>query len=446
MSGFLLKYRILQALLSGLLLFIISGCSFIQDPVSLMKKPDLPTDKATLNGAIQSALQKENGSIIRPRSDVDSSSIRIHDLDNDGVMEAVVFYQTPDEDVKIHGMIMQQQGDTWVKKLDFDGEGTVLESFDFVDFTNDGSVEIVAGFSRGEENLQNLLAVYSFSGDTLEKVPALPYTHFNIGDMNGDKIKDITVVYLQQKELSYISTYQYDKFENAFVEVSKLDLGPNIESYYNVVAGKVAKDKEGIILDASVVSNSSYSKLIIMEDNKFIDVLQDELLTYKELPVESEDVNDDGILEIGVLTRPSGWEDRLIIDEIPFFTTYFQWDGEIRENNEREGLQFVLQRYYDLKNRFYLDFPPEMYNKITITPESNKNSYLNFVMTDTGESVAEIKFFSSAQWVKAESDWEVLVKEKSRVIAYRSHGDLKLSKKDKKPINNNVAPIERKGN
>ena len=153
-------------------------------------------------------------------------------------------------------------------------------------------------------------------------------------------------------------------------------------------------------MDASVVSNSSYSKLIIMEDNKFIDVLQDELLTYKELPVESEDVNDDGILEFGVLTRPSGWEDRLILDEIPFFTTYFQWDGEVRESNEVEGLQFVLQRYYDMNNRFYLDFPPDMYNKITITPESNKNAYLNFVMTDTGESVAEIKFFSTAQWGK----------------------------------------------
>lgn len=444
-----MKYRVSQALLSGLLLFILSGCTFIQDPVSLMKRPELPTDKATLNGAIQSALQKikvDYGSIIRPRSDADSSSIRIHDLDNDGVLEAVVFYQTPDEEIKIHGMIMQQQGDTWVKKLDFDGEGTILESFDFVDFSNDGSVDIVAGFSRGEENLQNLLTVYSFSGDTLEKVPALPYTHFNIGDMNGDKITDITVVYLQQKELSYISTYQYDKFENAFVEVSKLDLGPNIESYYNVVAGKVAKDKEGILLDASIVSNSSFTKLIIMEDNKFIDVLQDELITYKELPVESEDVNDDGILEFGVLTRPIGWEDRLIIDEIPFFTTYYQWDGEVRESNPKEGFQFVLQRYYDLKNRFYLDFPPDMYNKITVTPESNKNSYLNFVMSDTGESVAEIKFFSSAQWLKAESDWETLVKEKNRVIAYRSHGDLKLSKKDKKPINNNVAPIERKGN
>ena len=120
----------MQALLAGLLLLIISGCTFIQeDPVSLMKKPDLPTDKATLNGAIQSALLKNKleGSIVRPRSDVDSSSIRIHDLDNDGIMEAVVFYQTPDDEVKIHGMIMRE-GDTWVKKLDFDGEGTVLES------------------------------------------------------------------------------------------------------------------------------------------------------------------------------------------------------------------------------------------------------------------------------------------------------------------------------
>ncbi|GAE05395.1 hypothetical protein [Paenibacillus sp. JCM 10914] len=418
-----MKLRFVQVILSGLLLFILSGCTFIQDPVSLMKRPELPTDKATLHGAIQSALQKKklaSGSIIRPRSDVDSSSIRIHDLDNDGIMEAVVFYQTPDEEVKIHGMIMQQQGDTWVKKLDFEGEGTVLESFDFVDFRNDGSVDIVAGFSRGDENLQNLLTVYSFGGDSLEKSAPIPYTHFDIGDMNGDKTKDITVVFLQQKEMSYISTYQYDKFEGAFIELDKLDLGTSIESYYNVVAGKVAKDKEGIILDASVVSDSSYSKVIIMENDQFIDVLQDELLTYKELPIESEDVNDDGILEIGMLTKPAGWEERFDMDQIPFFTTYYQWDGIIREAREQEGLQFQLQRYYDMTNRFFLDFPPDMFNKITITPESNKNSYLNFVLTETGESVAEIKFFTLAQWAEAEAGWEVLVKEKSRIIAYRS--------------------------
>lgn len=49
------------------------------------------------------------------------------------------------------------------------------------------------------------------------------------------------------------------------------------------------------------------------------------------------------------------------------------------------------------------------------------------------------------QWAEADPGWNVLIRDKNRVIAYRSHGDLKFTKKENKP-SNNVAPIERKGN
>ncbi|MGG1876001.1 MULTISPECIES: hypothetical protein [Paenibacillus] len=438
-----MRHKIVQALSSLLLVIMLSGCSFIEDPISLIKTPDLPADKASLNGVIQSQLPT-GASILRPRSDTDSSQIRIEDLNNDGILEAVVFYQTPDEEIQVHGMILQQQGDTWVKKLNFDGEGTVLESFDFVDLTNDGNYEIVAGFSRGDRELQNGLIVYQFTGDALEKLVPLPYTHFEIGDMNGDGANDLTVVSLQKNELSYIVTYQYNIFDKTFSEIDRLDLGSNVESYYNIVAGEVAEDKEGIILDTLVSSNDSFTKLIIMEDNKFIDVIKDDSMTYKPFPIDSEDINGDGILEIGVPETPVGWESRLY-EEIPYFTTYYQWDGELSEEGKKGTLNFVLQRYHDINNRFYLNFPEELYNQITITPESNKESYLNFVKTETGESVAEIQFFNMTQWAEADPGWNVLIRDKNRVIAYRSHGDLKFTKKENKP-SNNVAPIERKGN
>lgn len=429
--------------MSCMVLMMLSGCSFIEDPISLIKTPDLPADKASLKGVIQSQLPA-GASILRPRSDTDSSQIRIEDLNNDGVLEAVVFYQTPDEEIQVHGMILQQQGDTWVKNLDFDGEGTVLESFDFVDLTNDGTSEIVAGFSRGDKELQNGLIVYSYTGASLEKLIPVPYTHFEIGDMNGDGATDLTVISLQKNELSYIVTYQYDHFEKAFTEIDRLDLGSNVESYYNIVAGKVAEDKEGIILDTLVSSNDSFTKLIVMEGNKFIDVIKDDSVTYKPIPIDSEDINGDGILEIGVPEAPVGWEGRLF-EEIPYFTTYYQWDGELSEDGKKGNLNFVLQRYYDINNRFYLNFPEELYNKITIAPESNKDHYLNFVLTETGESVAEIEFFNPTQWAEADPGWNVLIRDKNRVIAYRSHGDLKFTKKENKP-SNSVAPIERKGN
>lgn len=434
-----MKSRMMKAAVSGMLMMVLGGCSFISDPVSLMTKPDLPADKATLMGAINSQIP-ENSNIIRPRSNKYPSSIRVEDLNNDGIMEAVVFYITPNENVQIHGMILQQQGNTWVKKLDFEGEGTMLESFELIDITNDGNVDIVVGFSRGEDDVQNGLVVYTYANDALEKVLQLPYTHFEVTDLNGDKIKELTVVSLQKYELSFITTYQFDKVTHDFKELAKLDLGQNVEKYYNIVSGKVAKDKEGIILDTSIVSNSSTSKLIVMENGALVDVLKEDA-AYKELPVESEDINGDGILEIGLLEEPIGWNSD-ILEDIPYFYNYYQWDGKTSLANMKDGLKFVTQRYQDPDNRFFLTFPPEWKNQLTVDPDSDKNRYLKFIMLDTQETVAEVKFFSLREWENVKNDWKVLVRKKDQVIGYK--GD-KLSKNEKKN-SNDVAPIERKGN
>ncbi|WP_343045088.1 VCBS repeat-containing protein [Paenibacillus lemnae] len=439
-----MKLRWLKNAASGCLIMLLSGCSFISDPVSLMTTPDLPADKATLMGAVISSINgsgTEKGDIIRPRSDSDPSSIRIEDLNNDGIMEAVVFYKTPNEEVQIHGMILQQQGNSWVKKLDFDGEGTVLESFDLIDITNDGKLDIVAGFSRGERELQNGMAVYTFTGDSLRKILPLPYTHFEVTDLNGDRVDELTVVSLQKYELSSITTYQYDSTIEDFQELTKLDLGQNIESYYNIVSGKVAEDREGIILDTSIVSNASTSKMIVMEDGELVDVLKEDA-AYKELPVISQDINGDGILEIGLLQEPSGWEGARF-DEIPFLSTYYQWDGETLLASSQKGLNFVTQRYEDMDDRFFLNFPPEWHNLITIDPESDKDKYLKFILQDSGKTVAEVKFFSTAEWEQAKQEWKLLVKDEEQVIGYK--GDLKLTKNERKTNSNEVAPIERKG-
>ncbi|MFI2855798.1 hypothetical protein ACH6EH_01510 [Paenibacillus sp. JSM ZJ436] len=429
---------------AGLMALLLSGCSFISDPVSLMTTPDLPADKATLMGAVSSALSakgSEKGDIIRPRRDPDPSSIRIEDLNGDGVMEAVVFYKTPNQEVQIHGMIMQEQGSSWVKKLDFDGEGTVLESFELIDITNDGKLDIVAGFSRGQEELQNGLAVYSFTGDSLRKILTIPFTQVEITDLNGDRVDELTVVSLQRYELSFIATYQYDSSEDDFKELSKLDLGQNIESYYNIVSGNVSKDKEGVILDTTIVSNSSTSKMIVMENGELIDVLKEDA-AYKELPVLSQDVNGDGILEIGLLEEPAGWKDARY-EEIPFLSSYYQWDGETRLASKKEGLSFVSQRYEDMERRFFLNFPVEWHNLITIDPASDKDEYLRFVMTNTGKTVAEVKFFPAAEWEQEKQEWKLLVKDDDQIIGYK--GDMKLIKNEKK-ASSEVAPIERKGN
>lgn len=425
-----LKIRLLGGLAAAALsLFALSGCTFISDPVSQMRVPQLSADKASLMAAINSSLKALDGTLIRPTND-DDSSIFTEDLDKDGTLETLVFYSTKNEAVVIHGMILEKQEDTWVRKLVFDGDGTKLDSVDLKDVTGDGKLNIVTGYSRGEEKG---MVVYSYSGGELEEILTKPYTKYIIDDLNEDGIPDITVVYFKRNEYATLTTYQYT---DSFKIVDQLDdLNPYFNSYYNIVSGKVAANKEGIVLDSAVDSHSAYTTMVVMENNKLRVAIPGDSSTFKDRKIVSEDIDQDGIIEIGLLVPPKGWE-YFDPETIPYFNSYYKWDG-------KEGLTFSTQLYNDPLDRFTINFAPEWQERVTVDTKSVQNKSLKFIMTDTGETVAEVSFFTSAEWERVKNTgWKLLGRDLDKMIGYRGELEQNTISEDNGRIKSS---IERKG-
>ncbi|MBY0009809.1 hypothetical protein [Paenibacillus typhae] len=417
--------RLAAAVLS---LSVLSGCTFISDPVSKMKSPELTADKASLMAAIKSQMPA-SASLIRPSGDEDSS-IFTEDFDKDGTMETLVFYLTENESVLIHGMILEKTEDGWMKKLVFDGDGTQLESVDLEDVTGDGKLNIITGYSRGEEKG---VVVYSYSGGELEELLAQPYTKYMIDDLNEDGTADLTLVYFKRNELNKITTYQYS---DGFKVLDQLDdLDPYFNNYYNIVSGKVAEHKEGIVLDSAVDSRSAYTTVVVMENNKLRVVIPGDANTFKDRKIVSEDIDGDGIIEIGMLEPPGGWE-YFDPEAIPYFTSYYKWDG-------KDGLSFTSQKYRDPADRFVIDFLPEWHGKITVDTKSVQDKSLKFIMSDTGETVVEVTFFTQMEWDRVKSNgWKVLGRDMDKIIGYRGELVQSTGGGDNDKI---TAPIERKG-
>lgn len=409
--------RWLAIVAGSMILMALSGCTIIKDPKSLMETPQLTSDRESLMSVINAELK--GAQPIRPRDASDISSVRTPDLDNDGVKEAIVFYETPDEAVRIHGLILEQEGDTWEPRVKFDGEGQVLETFQLRDITGDGNLEIIAGFSSGEEDPQRGLTVYRYNGSEVENILTLPYNDFLIDDLNQDGQLDLTVVTLKRDQNAMVTVYQYD---GSFNEISHIQLDDPIREYYNTVSGNITPDLKGIVLDASFGSHYAYSHIIVMKDNRLVDLLPSQDATFKNYPVFSGDVDGDGILEVGRSEKPKGWENRPY-DDIPLFS-FYQWE-------EEKGLKFVLQQYMDLAGRFYFNFPKDWWGKVTIDPKSNQNEHLWFTRIDNGDVVAEISFFSLSEWEKHKEDWELLARDNDKVIGFLSHTDLKINKGEK---------------
>ncbi|NGZ74518.1 FG-GAP repeat domain-containing protein [Saccharibacillus alkalitolerans] len=420
------------SLVGAACLLLLSGCSdtlSLPDPTSLIRPPRLPADKEMLKSAIVRQLPT-GATQVRARDAKDTTTVHYADLDGDGRREtAVVFYKPADSDGNLHMMILQEQGENWVKVLDIAGEGPVLDKLEFADITGDGFVDILAGYGvNGEDPASvssNILMVYSYiDNHTLEALQSkLPYANFELVDMDGDNRKELAMINMKPDIGTDIRLYEYK--DKAFQELSSLVL-PNktVTGYYNVTSGKVFENQNGLVLDI-LMGTSVYTQIVVMKNGVLEPVLSEDS-TFKDGMVKSEDVNGDGIIEVGTLTTvPEGWSYFENKEDIPSLTMYRQWDGA-------KGLTPVREQYRDPNGRFVLQpFPKELLGNVTLSTVSMVDKYLKFVRIDNREWIEEVRFFTPAQWQNEASgkDWIKLYSTSSQVIAYRVNPDGEMREK-----------------
>ncbi|MEK4368120.1 hypothetical protein [Paenibacillus sp. FSL R5-0473] len=393
---------------------VLSGCTVISDPKLLMKQPMMSMDKEKLYTIVQKE-QPSESKLIRPKDLNNTSMIRVADLNGDGTREAIVFYETPNENVRIHGMLLEEQGDTWVKKLTFDVPGNSLQSFKLLDITDDGNPDIVLGVSV---EAQKALMAYSYKGGALEQVMGgVPYNQFiiddiqgNALDLNGDNESDFVIVTLNTSGFATTALYQFD--EGSFKEVDRMQTDYTVKEIYSALGGQIAENKMGIVLDAELDDRSTFSQIIYVKDDKLINAFKSPDQTYRDDKILSSDVNNDDIIEFGLKETPKGWE-HYVFDERMWFYTFYQWDG-------KDGKKFVSFQYRDDANSFHLNLKSDWYGKITIDTKSEKNKYIRFKMIDTDETVGEIKYFTLSQWEQEKGkSWKEITRNNEHIIASR---------------------------
>ncbi|WP_051620331.1 hypothetical protein [Paenibacillus sp. UNC451MF] len=378
---------------------------------------------------IQQAMPS-GASVIHPKNSTDSGSIYLKDLNNDGTPEAIVFYQTPDKEVRIKGMLWQKSGDSWVLLSEIEGEGYELETLLFEDVTNDGSTDILAGYSGGPK-INKGLVIYHLDGQKLNKLFQAPYTELVVDDLNQDQIKDITLLTLDRNVSAKISTIQY---KTEFQTIGTTTLDPYVNAYYNLAAGYVTESKRGLLLDASVGAHSSNTQLIYFDGGKLVKAFPDDKLPFNPGSTKSGDFNGDGILEIGISVAPKGSEEEAYA-YTPWITQYYRWDG-------KQGLasQPIYKRYYDYTNGFYFDIPSEWNDSFRVIRDIEGNA-IHFLALDQDETLVEWRTIPIESRDAADTEWKEIgrtdktitvlhMTEMSREYANQFHSIMELEQKE----------------
>ncbi|WP_229106259.1 FG-GAP repeat domain-containing protein [Paenibacillus sp. 1001270B_150601_E10] len=396
--------------------FIINGCEVVQDPKLLMSVPKLPEEQANLMSIINAQLP-EGAEKVRPNNSSDGSAVRMADLDGDGKAEAIVFYEVPDSEVRLHGMILKSDGKEWTKVADFEGGGVSLDYVETVDLTRDNRLDLLVGYgSQDQDSLNKGMVVYSFVNNRIEKIFEQPYSQIVINDLDGDSKKELYIVSQHKGKPPVLSQYQY--IDQKLTKTAEIQMDVQVNLVYNMVSGLISKDKRGLVLDTVTGSNYYMSVALLCEDGQFYEAFPKEK-TIRSQSYPSTDVNNDGIIEFVKNETPQGW-DIFREYEIPYFLDYYQWDG-------KEKLTLVQKQYRDYADRFHFAIPTSWYGRVSIDTKSDRDEYLRFIDYQTNETLAEVKFFSVENWERYKNKWTYLAAYGDEVIGILSKEQLKLN-------------------
>ncbi|MDP5276394.1 hypothetical protein [Chengkuizengella axinellae] len=373
------------------LLYILSGCNVLESPTTLIKPPKLEEDQSILVNAVQAVLPS-GAKLLSPVEKGDSSPYSLIDLDQDDIDEAVVFYY----DLKTYeliGLVFIEVKGTWRLDQTISGFGIELYDLQFADVTGDHNLEIIAGYANGV--LEKGLNIYHWQKGNIQPLFDTAYSKFIVDDLNQDGLNELTVLLVNRGVSAEVTSYLYK--QNGFIALDQMLLD-EFGSYENVISGFVTNDKKGLVLDIQVGAHAAYTEVLLLEQNQLQKASEEmENITWKEYPVNSEDVDMDGIIEIGKLIPPVGFEDESYAST-PYITSYYQW-------YVKDGLELKVQRFYEYQKGFYFEFPMKWNDLLTIE-NSNENEF-SFITIDEGKLVFNVISVPVEEWEPEENTYEL---------------------------------------
>lgn len=355
--------------------WLVSGCGLTDTPNELMRAPSADSDQQSINQAVMQFLPP-GSQLTVPLHPLESSAVSLQDLDGDGSPEVTAFYKSEKTDYEIGVVILSKKQGSWNKLASFTGIGSELDYVQFVDMTGDHLPEILIGFGGGDD-LNKELSIFSVSQGNLHELFKETYSVLAVGDLTGDNLPDLALVVHDHANLTS-KAQVYGKSGDKLALLTQSDLDGSVNGYEQAIIGRASASQNGLFIEAGLGAHSAATDLLLWDNgqlrNPLAKVNGEMDVTFKPYPLYSEDINGDGIIEIGVSTQPPGTEDLPMV-AIPWISSYFRWDG-------KSGLTHVEDHYQNHGNGIDFRIPKKWEGKYTVEigpePDSPKIHLLYF--------------------------------------------------------------------
>lgn len=383
---------------------VFTGCTNIATPEELIEPPELNLEKQSMKEALEKFLPEDSTTTALPNLDGVDKEMAFSpiDLNDDGQLEMIAFYK--DKNTKLMGMlILSNKRDKWEKISDIKLNSFDILQFKVLDLDNDKNKEIVLGtYSDESISYGKKLTILSFKDNKVNPILEMPYAGMALGDLDKDASYEIAILYQNEEMIEN----RLRMMRVAGNKVSRIDekIFPQGVDPYSIAIGNIYDDEEVIFVDSFSGIYEGRTDIFFFKDKKIKDIedYKGFKLSDKSFPVQTKDVDSDGIMEVGIPFSPPD-NDQLYDPLKPWVKSYYKI-------NKDSTMSLVKQIYEDYKMSFLFEIPDSFENNYSITGnETSDKIEINFIASDKkAYKLAEIKMINKTKWQETDEVLQII--------------------------------------
>ncbi len=356
-----MKIKTIVLMIFLLLSVSLTGCGLTNVGVEeLLTAPKLSKEQSDIYKVIKDKVG-QNIDFVYPLSGDNRSAYLIANLDNEPTDEALVFYKksnsTNQNIIRIN--VLDNYNGKWQSVYDKKCDASSIDKVIITDLAKDKKPYIIIGFNMLDIAEKNVY-ICEYKDGILEQITQGNYSICEEIDFDKDEDSDVALISNRAAEgssIAMILSAQDGKIFNKTV----LPMQDETTKYVSYIKGKLDKDTPALFVDSLKKNGNIETEVITYKNGKYLNLMDNgEKTSSKEIVntdifhterpdgYYSQDVNNDGIIEIPVITPFLDKENWNNSTNPKFITKWFGY-----KNNKFEK---IFSSYYNAKEGYTFTF------------------------------------------------------------------------------------------
>lgn len=294
-----MRRRILFFVTIMLTALLMIGCAF-QTVDEMYALPKRSEEYKYLQAAIDSSMSGME--YCAPLSGEHQQAVQMADLTGDGVEEYLVFAKgSSDKPLQI--LIFAQGDDGEAKLLEvIESNGSAFEQVEYVQVDGIPGFELVIGRQVSDQVLRNV-SMYSFADGNARQLMSAAYSKFLTCDLDSDACSELMIIQPGEADIANAIAVLYDYRLGEMERSLEAELSRQVGNIKRIMVSKLYNGSPAVYVASAVDESAIVTDIFALRNDRFTNIsIRTEsgtsVQTLRNFYVYSDDVDDDGILEL----------------------------------------------------------------------------------------------------------------------------------------------------